>query len=387
MRKNILLFKLYYLFTGMWLFSALAVIYFKDICQSYTLAIFAYSLISLTTSVVEIPLGIVSDRWGRKFNLLLSSLFLFLNMLFWGYAGYNSDISLLFLGSIFRGIGIALHSGTDVAFLYEITSKLRQKKLFDKIYSQTMAYHQLGLLFSAIIGMIVTYYFPLSYLVWLSVVPAFLKIFIVLLMKEAKNSFDKRVTPYQQLKKSIHLLCSRKKLRSYIIMKILSSGVTLSVYRFEPLYFEQLIPLYLINIVRITTHATGYLGYMLVPVVNKISFLKLLFYSNIGMASIRAIGLIINNALTPFISAFGNITYGIGATSQVSILQKEYHNSLRATMASISELACGFSILIIGGIYGVIMDYTSPLIAIWVAVASQVIIAGAYNKLFNTYTK
>ena len=82
MHKNIILMKINHLLTGMWLFSALAVVYFKEVCHSYTLAIFAYSLISISSSIAEIPFGILSDRYSRRFNIIVSAIFFFFNILF-----------------------------------------------------------------------------------------------------------------------------------------------------------------------------------------------------------------------------------------------------------------------------------------------------------------
>lgn len=387
MRKNIIIMKLSHLLTGMWLFSALAVVYFQEVCQSYTMAIFVYSLISISSSIAEIPLGILSDRYSRRFNIIVSAIFFFFNMLFWALGGYYKSVLMLCLGSILRGIAVAFQSGTDTAFIYETMVDLRSKKLFDKIYSQINSFHQMGLLISAVTGMIVTYYFPLIYLVWLSVIPAFIKIFITLFLKNPKSNFDDKLSPWQQLLKSIQLLKKRKKLRNYVTMTILDSGILQSIYRFEALYFAKLIPLYLINVVRIITHATGYFSFLLMPIFRKINFLQLLFYSRLGMAFIRIFGLIFNNALTPFISSFTNIGYGIGVTAQVTLQQREYNKSLRATMESVCELMRGLFIALAGYFFGVIADYSSPRIALWVAVALQIIVAMLYKNLFKTYRK
>ena len=385
MRKNIYLFNLYHFFTGLWLFSALAVIYFQDVCHSYTLAILAYSMISISSSVLEIPLGVISDRLGRRPNLILSSIFLFLNMLLWALAGYYESVWMLFAGSFCRGIGVALHSGTEVAFLYETTGDLRCRKIFDKLYANAMSYGQMGLLISAICGMVVTYYLPLIYLVWMSVLPAFVKMFIIILVKEPKSNFDTELSPFQQIKKSINLIIKRKKLRNYTCMKVLTSGLILSIYRFEVLYYAQLIPLYLINVTRIIMHTTGYLSFMLSGMLRKIGFLQLLFYSNIGMALVRIVGLILNNTLTPFVASLSNLGYGIEVTAQAALMQKEYHKSLRATMNSLTELMCGLSIAIIGYLFGLLADWYSPQIAVWVATIVQISIAIGYKILFKTY--
>ena len=387
MHKNIILMKINHLLTGMWLFSALAVVYFKEVCHSYTLAIFAYSLISISSSIAEIPFGILSDRYSRRFNIIVSAIFFFFNILFWALSGYYQAIWMLFLGSIFRGIAVAFQSGTDTALIYETTLDLRRTKLFDKVYSQINSFFQMGLLVSAVPGMIVTYYFPLIYLVWLSVIPAFVKIFITFLIKNPKSNFDKKLTPWQQLIKSFNLLRKRKKLRNYVTMTILDSSILISMYRIEALYFAKLIPLYLINVVRIITHATGYFSFLLMPIFRKINFLQLLFYSRLGMAVIRIVGMIFNNALTPFITSFTNIGYGIGVTAQATLQQKEYNKSLRATMESICEFLRGAFIALAGYFLGIIADYSSPQNALWVAVILQIVIAILYKNLFKLYKK
>ncbi len=387
LRRNISLFNLYNLFNGLWLFSALAVVYFQEVCSSYTLAILAYSLVSLTQSISEIPLGVISDRRGRKLNLTISAMFLFLNMLFWAWAGIGGGVWMLFAGSVMRGIGLSFLSGTDTAFLYETTCDLRCRKLFDKIYSKAMSFSQLGLLISAMTATVVTYYAPLVWLAWLSVIPAACKIIIALLLQEPKSNFERDVSPWEQIKKSFRLLFSRKKLRSYTAMQVLTSSLTLSIYRFEILYYAQLIPLYLINVVRIIMHAMGYLSFLLAGLVGRFGFLRVLFFSTLGNALIRGLGLLLNNALTPFLAAFSNLAYGVGVTAQTTLLQKEYHKSLRATMNSLAELLRGFAIALIGYLFGLLADYGSPRLTLAIAVAIQIILAQVYNHLFRIYQK
>lgn len=385
MRKNIYLFNIYHLCSGMWLFSPLAVIYFQEICQSYTLAIFAYSLISLMQSITEIPLGVISDRFGRKTNLILAAILLFLNMLFWAWAGCGGGVWMLFLGSALRGIGVSFLSGTDAAFIYETVSDLRSKRIFDKIYAKTVSYSQLGLLISAICATIVTYYLPIIWLAWFSLLPYTITIVVAFMLKEPKSNFDDKLTPWEQMKKSFKLLVKRKKLRNYTAMQVLSSGLTLSIYRFEILYYAQLIATYLITVVRIIMHTTGYISFMLVPMVRKFSFLNVLFLSNLGVALVRTIAIVLNNTLTPFISAFTNLAYGVGITAQTALVQKEYNKSLRATMHSLAEFLRGFAIALMGYIFGLIADLGSPRMALSIAIIAQLLVAMAYKRLFKMY--
>ena len=114
-------------------------------------------------------------------------------------------------------------------------------------------------------------------------------------------------------------------------------------------------------------------------------FLQLLFYSRLGMAIIRIIGLILNNALTPFVTSLTNLGYGMGVTAQAALQQKEYNKSLRATMESVCELLRGLSIALFGYIFGVIADISTPQTARWVALFVQIIIAVLYKNLFKMY--
>ncbi len=387
LRRNFFLFNIYNLMNGLWLFSALAVVYFQEVCHSYTAAIFAYSLISLSQSLSEIPLGVISDRWGRKINLIISAILLFLNMLLWAWAGCGGGIWVLFAGSVLRGLGISFMSGTDTAFLYETLYDLRCRKIFDKVYAKAMSYSQLGLLISAITATFVTYYAPLIWLAWLSVLPAVLKIIVALMLQEPKSNFEHGLSPWAQIKKSFQLLFSRKKLRSYTTMQVLASSLTLSIYRFEILYYAQLIELYLINVVRIIMHSMGYISFLLAGMLHRFNFLRLLFFSTFGNALIRGVGLLLNNALTPFLAAFSNLAYGIGLTAQTTLLQKEYHKSLRATMNSLAAFLRGFAIALTGYFFGLLADFGSPRLALAVAVATQIALAFAYNYLFKIYKK
>ena len=205
------------------------------------------------------------------------------------------------------------------------------------------------------------------------------------MLVEPKNNLEEGISPWQQVKKSVRLFLKKPKLRKYSLLQIVNSSLQLAVFRFESMYYEQLVPIYLINIARSLQHIIGCVSFWLVPLVNKISFLRLLFFSSMGNALIRTLGLMMNNALTPFFSAAHNFFYGIGQTAEVTLIQKEYNKGLRATMDSIAALFGGIVIAVIGYAFGVFADYTSPRVALALGVVGQVGIALLYRRLFKVY--
>lgn len=386
-RRNLYLFNLHHFCAGLWLFSALAIIYFEQITGSYALAMLAFSMVNLSQSLMEVPCGVISDRIGRKQTMVMSAMILFINMLFWAAAGSLNQPWMLYAGSVLRGIGLALISGTGTAMIFETLADIKKKKIFDKIYSRASGYHQLGLVISALTATVVTYYFSILALVWLSILPAFAKIIIALLMIEPKNNFEKGISPLAQVKKSINLLVKKKKLRNYSLLKMFDGALIMSIFRFENLYYQMLIPIYLINIVRMIQHSIGCVSFWIIPWVRNLGMLRLLYLSSFGNALVRLIGLAMNNALTPFFTASQNLFFGIGSTAQETLLQKEYHKSLRATMSSITDLFGGIIVAILGYALGLLADYSNPRMALFISLIGQIIMALIYRRLFYIYKK
>ena len=382
-RRNIALFKIQNFFNGLWLFSALAIIYFEQVTGSYSLAMLAFSFVNIGQSLAEIPCGIFSDRISRKTTLLYGAVCVFINMLLWALAGVYSSAILLFLGSLFRGIGFAFKSGTENAIIYETCQQIRQRKLFMTILAKITSFYQLGALIAAFMATFITYYFSLQTLVWLAFIPLFLNVFVVMLIVNPKNQVRSEQSPFDHLMKSIKTFTKNAKLRRYATLQILNCALLNSVFRFESVYYEKLVPIYFVNIARVLQHLMGWLSYHIAALFAHINLVKLLCYSSFGSALFRLAGLAMNNAITPFITSMQNLFYGTGETSSTTLLQKEYNKGLRATLDSIVGLIGGIMTALIGYLLGLIADISSPRLVLFVAVVCSLFVAYAYNRLFR----
>ena len=79
-------------------------------------AIILYSVYDISVTVLEVPSGYFSDRIGRRFTLLLSTLCALLGCLVLASSG---SFVLFALGQALLGAGSAFKSGTDSSLLYE----------------------------------------------------------------------------------------------------------------------------------------------------------------------------------------------------------------------------------------------------------------------------
>ena len=141
--RNIILFKLTQFLGGLWFLSSLAVVYFETITQSYALAMAVFAISSLSTTVMEIPAGLFSDKIGRRKTLLCSPILVCLAFLLWALAGSFQYSFLLFLGAFLWGTAEAVKSGTDEALIYETMDELGERENFKIQYAKSRGWGQI----------------------------------------------------------------------------------------------------------------------------------------------------------------------------------------------------------------------------------------------------
>ncbi len=367
--RNIRLLKWDNFFGGLWPLSTLSIVYFQTITQSYALAMAVFSLASLATTVFEIPMGMLSDTVGRRKTLIYSAVAVFICFILWALAGQYYQMWLLFVGALLWAMADALLSGTDEALIYETMEELGCKEDFDVLFSKSRGWNQIGLAFSALSAAFITYFFSLQTLAWISVVPVLGQFIIACLYVEPKRSAAPRHgTSFKQFLIALRRLWKNKKMRFYAFVNMIDDAVGFSAFRFESLYYEELISLWLINIARFLKQACGTVSFFIVPKIKKLGSVKIFFTSMAGNVAARLVGLGLNNFLSPFIMASVNLFYGTSTTSLTTILQQEFSPQQRATMRSIISFGKGILMAAVMYLFGVLADVSTPRFALFLAV-------------------
>ena len=118
-------------------------------------AILFYAIYDVTTTVLEMPSGYFSDRWGRRKTLIASACAGFLSCAlfalgegFWVFA----------LAQIAAGAHIALASGTDSAILYESLAAEGRAEDVEKEEVRAWRYSFLALAVSAVAGGLIAFF-------------------------------------------------------------------------------------------------------------------------------------------------------------------------------------------------------------------------------------
>lgn len=384
-QRNLKILKWDNFFAGLWPLSTLVIIYFQQITGSYATAMAVFSISSLTTTVMEIPTGIVSDKIGRRKTLISAAICVFTCFLLWALAGQFSQIWMLFLGALCWGISGAIVSGTDEALIYETMEELDRVNEFDIIYSKSRGWNQIGLAISALSATIITYFFSLQVLAWISLFPVLGQIVTSWLYVEpqrTKKYYHK--TTIKHFLIAFRRLLRNRKLKFYATIEMIDTAVGFSSFRFESAYYETLIATWAINLARFLKQICGTISFFIIPFVKKFGSIRLFFASMIGTTFVKLTGLILNNALTPFIMSLNNLFFGTGSTAGANIFQKEFSSSQRATMKSIISFGTGILMAFALYMFGILADSATPRFAMFMAVLIKIILLivslGILNK-------
>lgn len=373
-RRNILLFKITQFFGGLWFLAPLAIVYFETITQSYAVAMSVFAVSSLSTTFMEIPAGLFSDKIGRRKTLLFSPALIFLGFLLWALAGSFELSFLLFIGAFLYGTAEAFKSGTDEALIYETMDELGEQENFKIQYAKSRGWGQIGLTAGAVMAAVITYFYSLHVLAWASLIPFACQFIAVWFYIEPQcTQKSKKANSWVNFKLAFKNLWQNKKLRFYTSIEMIDTAFGTATFRFEGAYYQTLITQWGVNIVRFSKHILGIIGFFIVPYFRKINIVKLFFGSMIGNAFVRLIGVILNNTFAPFIMATVSLFYGTERTSCADIMQHEFSSEQRATMKSIISCLSGiftaFVLILMGWIADIYGARTAILIAILVKIA------------------
>ena len=384
--RNILLFKLNGFFGNLWPLLALAVVYFQQITGSYATALCVFSATTVSQSLSEVPTGVISDKIGRRYTLILYAVFSLFGLFLFSIAGNLGMPVLLFIGAFSRGIADAFESGTGEALLYETMQELGKENEYDLVFSRSKMFGQIGLAVGASIAAAVTYFYSLNTLAWVSFGVVFFQLFIVLSFVEPKRSKKKKqISSLKHFKNSWNALMQNKKLRYFAFIKMFQKACGWTTYSFESAYFNALIPVWAVSVVRIVKQTTGIISYAIAPCFRKLGFLKTLMVSSFLMLLVDLTAIVLNTFVTPFIMSFVNLFHGVSETAGSALFQKEFTQEQRATMGSIVSLIGALLLAAVYYVIGVVADIYSLYSAMLLLLFLKVLTVFGYYDLFKRY--
>jgi len=378
---NIKLLTWFNFFLDFRLYAPVAIIYFAKISGSYTLGLGVFSVEMISSSIFEIPTGLLSDYIGRKKTVVFGVIAGLIAVVLYAI-GLNFWI--LALGSIFGGLSRSLYSGNNSALLHESLRESHQEKEYAKYSGKTNSMFQVALAVSALFGSIVAFWsFPL--VMWLSVIPQFLCLFISLKLINPKLSDNKSdVAISIHLKESLKNVLNNHKLKMISIATILDRGIGETIYQFQSAFISTIWPVWAIGISKMISNIFAAFGMRISDRLSKkYGHFKTLFYSNIYNRFAGIFAAAIPSPFSPLLMASTSMPSGISWVSQDAISQENFTNKQRATMGSITSLfgSLFFGFFALG--FGYIADKLHPATALIIGEILTISVVIIYWKTFK----
>lgn len=357
MERNIKLLAIFNFFTDFKFYSAVLVLYFANVTGSYTLAMSLFAVAMISAAFFEVPTGILSDRVGRKNTLIFGAVSAIIGGVFYAIGG---TYIILFIGALLEGLSYSFYSGNNDALLHDSLRDLDKSHTFDHYLGKISAMFQAALTIGALSGGVIAYY-SFSWVMWLSVIPQVICLMVALFITEPSTHTTKTTNIYAHLKKSLQTIWRNKNLRLLSINEILGYGIGESAFQFKSAFIATLWPTWAIGIAKTLSFIGGGISYWYAGVlIKKFKGLNIMLFELIINRIINTFSLLFPSVASPALMATTSFLYGTTDVASKSLMQKEFTDSERATLASIVSFGGNIVFGIYSIILGVVADRYSP---------------------------
>jgi len=183
--------------------------------------------------LLEVPSGLLSDWWGRKYSLILSALCKVLGCLVYVSSTHYEGF---LIGSLFMGAASAFESGADSAYLFDLLKKYQQEEDYRQWEGKAFAVKLLSFGLAGVLG---SYMGAKNFhLAFYASIIFFIVAFIMGgLLRESKPKLESRLTwkAYQENLSEAFLIVKNK---PSLLMLIIYFGLMVALMISSHWYFQ-----------------------------------------------------------------------------------------------------------------------------------------------------
>lgn len=334
-----------------------------------------FSVATISTFLMELPTGVLSDMIGRRKTTILGTFAAFTGVFFYAIAG---SLSGLIIGSIFDGLSRALHSGNDEALLYDTLIDIDQRDSFAKVLSRAITSFQICGAISAIVGGFVGQW-SLKVLIWISLAPLLIRIVMSFWIVEPKRHQPTKKSSLLHLKGAISKVFVNKKLGILMLGSSLLYGMEEACWDFRASFVATIWSLPGVGFSRVLSKLTAAGGAAITgKFIHRFGSIRVLIGGNLIGRSFGLLAVLFPTFYSPVLLGMSSGAYSSNLVAKQVLLQKEFTSEERASMGSIESFlgSCFLSVLSI--IIGLIADHFSPAFAIAVLQFAQFPVLGLF---------
>lgn len=345
------------------IYNSITILFFVSITGSFTLGMSVYACATLAATLMEIPTGLLSDRWNRKNLVIFSTCADFLAVLLYTLAPTDfwlHGLPCLYIGAFCRGTATAATSGNNHAMLYDTSRSVRRTTHIAHILGKNTSMEQIGLAISGLIaGVLLWLGADFHMLVALTLVPYALNIVIASLLIEPpqpkQGPHEASATSWGHIKDSARLLMGNHRLAILALCSSWKSGLGVTSYFFIPKLIEQVWPLWAVPFFRFAQNGTGAFSYWISGKISRLfGPFKVLLYGSLISETVAILAFALFNLFSPLLILLTQVTWAFGNTANNTLQQENFSARQRSTMGSLisfmGSLVAAASALVIGAL-------------------------------------
>ena len=329
---------------------------------SALLAIWSFSVV-----ILEVPTGVLADRWSRRKLIILGSLCKAACYFVWIF---SDRFELFAVGFILWGIGGAFISGAEEALLFDSLKQTGQQEEFEVYLGKGRFLSGFGNILAAVSGGFIGTYLGVHWALYLSVASGLISAGIACLYQEV-NYYRDRIRDTQQNKETFReamgFLIGKKEILLFAVMAVLVITMAGVLDEYDAMiatsYGLSMEGVGIWMAVRFILAAIGgYFAHHIRRVTERTFRLKRRFatialFSIIGAASLMAAGLI----KSIFVIVCYGFYYLIMSVTEVlheDYIQQRIEDEGRSTVHSIISLVNNLYGILCFGILGLVLGVT-----------------------------
>jgi MFS family permease len=379
-RKNIRLLSIFNFLIGFSLFAPLAIIYFSRVSGSYTLGTSVFGIIMLSSAIFEVPTGILSDKVGRKYTVVLGS---WARVLAFVFYAIGLSYWWLVIGAVFEGLSRAFYSGNNDALLYDTLADEHKQEDYDEFQGKVSSTEQLAMGISAILSGLIAI-FSFHYLLWFSVIIQASLLFVSYFLVEPHFRKKLDTNLFAHTKEAVSLFISNKKLRLLSLASILSYSISELKWEFISAFVATVWPIWAIGISKtIPSFGAALSFYFSGKLIRKFKAVTILLFDSVYGKVISFVSLLFPTVFSPFLMSTPSLLYGVSSVAEKTLMQHQFSDHQRATMSSLNSLGGSVGFAVMSLVLGGLADSFGPAKALVILTIIGLPVIYLYWKIFK----
>jgi MFS family permease len=365
------------------IYAPIAVVYFAHVTGSYALAVLLFSIAKISSTILEVPTGLISDRVGRRLTIIAGQAASILSV---GCYAFGGDFRALAAGAAFEGLAFSCFSGNNEALLYDTLKEEGRHDQYADYQGRASSMFQIALAISAALAAVVLLGFGMRQLFVLSLIPQTIGLAVAFLFHEpAQHDRRFETNIFSHLSEAFAAFAHNARLRELSIASILGFAVGEANHMFYPAFFALLWPSWALGVAGFITHGLATLGFRAAGrLVRRFGELRVLLWSSVASKAFLLSALVVPNVTSPAVSSLASLLFGPNVIAQGSLMQKGFTDAQRATMASL--IAFGGNLLFAVAVYalGALADRVGPRYALLTAEILAISVTLLYWRLYRS---